>query len=187
MPQHQAFVDYTPPVVQIHPIRGDLSGTDRTMHLKWTALDAHLAHRPIEINYRTLPDGRWYTVARALANTGKYDWVLPKSLNGRIMVRVSARDQAGNRVDAASGAVDLQTMFQVKESIDKRKQVPTVVQLTPKDKERARKLLQQGVDHLSKGEADLAVSRLRDALRFRSFHDARACVPGGRPLRCTQF
>ncbi|MHC4235527.1 MAG: hypothetical protein ACYSUQ_10465, partial [Planctomycetota bacterium] len=43
-----AYVDYTPPIVQLHRPRVDPRAVDnRHLSIRWTALDAHLPPRPI--------------------------------------------------------------------------------------------------------------------------------------------
>lgn len=168
-PQRSAFVDYTPPVVQFHPVRPGAAPGPRVLHLKWTAIDANLGSRPIEIAYRELPDGRWETVARALPNTGRFDWRLDGDLHGRIMLRISVRDKGGNRSEAALGASDLDALFASQTAVgpaESPASKPVVNPGAPTEQARARgqRLYEQARGHLARGDHRLAVSRLRDAL-----------------------
>ena len=98
-PHQWAFVDYTPPVVQLHELRRATIVGRRALQIRWTAIDTHLTARPVEISYRRLPDGRWRPLAPdPLANTGRYDWRLPDDLFGPLAVRLAVRDQGGHRV-----------------------------------------------------------------------------------------
>ena len=167
-PGHWAFVDYTPPVVQFHPVRPGTDANPRTLQLRWTVIDANLVSRPIEISWRRLPDGPWQTVASAVSNSGRYDWRLVEGLRGIIMVRISARDRGGNQSEAAAGAVDLDAIFASRGPAETTR--PATARATtrpaPTEKEltRAHHLHEQAVAYLGRGEYRLAISRLRDAL-----------------------
>lgn len=168
-PQQWAFVDYTPPVVQLHPVRPGSSGPARTLLIKWTAIDAHLASRPVTLTYRVLDDGSWEAIAQALANTGRFEWRIPDDLTGRIMVRISVRDAAGNLSSAALGSTDLDRLFRpapaapeptpVAVSADAARREPTEL-----DRVRAQRLIEQATAHAARQQHALAISRLKDAL-----------------------
>jgi len=168
-PQQWAFVDYTPPVVQLHPVRPGSSGPARTLLVKWTAIDAHLASRPVALTYRTLDDGAWETIARALANTGRFEWRIPDDVTGRIMLRISVRDAAGNLSTAALGATDLEGLFRPAPAApeptpaavpaDQARHEPTEL-----DRARAQRLFEQATAHAARRQHQLAISRLKDTL-----------------------
>lgn len=169
-PQQWAFVDFTPPVVQLHPVRIGIEGGSRILHLKWTAIDAHLTSRPVELSYRHLPAGTWRTIASALSNTGRYDWRPDEDVTGRIMIRISVGDRGHNTSEAAS----IVTLEEVPADGDSTSLAPAATTqpadpppaLTDADRRRAQRLLQQGTWHRLRGEHRLAISRLRDALRI---------------------
>ena len=88
-PHLWAFVDYTMPVVQLHPPRQTTMLGHRVLQIRWTAIDTHLGPRPVEIMYQRLPGREWYSVTDApLPNTGRYDWRLPTDLDGSVAVCV---------------------------------------------------------------------------------------------------
>jgi len=163
-PQQWAFVDYTPPVVQLHPVRPGSSGPVRTLLIKWTAIDAHLAPRPVTLSYRTLDDGSWETMGLALANTGRFE-----SLTGRIMIRITVRDAAGNQSVAALGATDLDGLFRPPpvEPDSTSSPVPTEearAEPSEPDRARAQRLFEQAMAHAARKQHQLAISRLKDTL-----------------------
>jgi Flp pilus assembly protein TadD len=169
-PQQWAFVDFTPPVVQLHPPRIGNNGGLRVLHLKWTAIDAHLTSRPVELSYRLLPAGPWRTIASALSNTGRYDWRPDEEVTGRIMVRISVRDRGDNKSEAAT-VVNLDEALADKASDPLDRAATTQPRDPPPapteaDLQRAQRLLQQGTWHRLRGEHRLAISRLRDALHI---------------------
>lgn len=110
-PQLQAFVDYTPPVVQLHDLRQTSVLGQRIVQLRWTAIDTNLTSRPVEILYQRPPDETWYPVAsEPLANTGRYDWRLPEDSHGTIAVRLTVADLGGHRVDSERKVIEIASL-----------------------------------------------------------------------------
>ncbi len=162
VPQQWAFVDYTPPIVQLHPIqvgRGDALGT--RLQLRWTAIDAHFDPRPIELSYRIAPDGEWTQLADRLSNTGRYDWCPPTQLEGRVVVRLTARDRSGHRVCAVGRAVELEKITATEEPPGN---APGAEELAPTDQKRAETLFRRGMVHKERGEYRQAAARFQEAL-----------------------
>ena len=106
---HQtAFVDFSPPVVQLHPLRLTSMLGQRVLQIRWTAIDSQLDARPIELNYQRPPAGPWIPVSTdPLANTGRYDWRLPDDLTGAVTLRVTVSDQGGHRTDSETQTLEL--------------------------------------------------------------------------------
>ena len=49
-PPHQwAFVDYTPPVVQLHTLRQTTVLAQRVLQVRWTAIDSNFGARPVTL------------------------------------------------------------------------------------------------------------------------------------------
>jgi len=168
-PQQWAFVDYTPPVVQLHPVRPGSLAPARTLLVKWTAIDAHLAPRPVCLTYRSLDDGPWETIAQSLANTGRFEWRVPDELTGRIMLRISVRDAAGNLSTAALGATDLDALFRLASRTPAPAEVvaePIPREPTEAERVRAQRLFEQATAHAARRQHPLAISRLKDALKL---------------------
>ena len=98
-PQSQVFVDSVAPVVQLHKVRQTSMLGRRIVQLRWTAVDSHLTTRPIEFEYRNLPNGEWVAVTpNPLGNTGRFDWRVPTDLSGSVGIRLVVRDEGGHRV-----------------------------------------------------------------------------------------
>lgn len=168
-PQLWVRIDEDAPVVQIHrPVLAPQSGGRPTLWLRWTVLDDGLGERPIELHYRVLPDGAWQELARELPNAGAYDWVAPPDLAGELVVRLTARDQAGHSTEAISPAVALTATATEEPASSAREPEPDERNhvLNTDDMKRARELLRQGRRHEMHGDHELAVARLRDALQI---------------------
>lgn len=170
LPQQWAFVDYTPPILQIRPLSAEHEAAVRVVRIRWTALDDHFEARPIQLAYRFAPDEEWRQIGEPLANTGLYDWRPPEDLEGRVVVRVSACDKGGNRVEAVARAMDLVETVVAAPAVAG----PVVAAAAPDITitgplpagalDRADKIFRRGVAHKERGEYRLAVSRFRDAL-----------------------
>ena len=171
-PQRWACVDFTPPVVQLHPPQVDPRAADNaTVSIRWTAIDAQFPPRPVSLSYRVAPDGQWQTIAGNLANTGRYDWRVPADLPGRVVLRVAVLDRGGNRAEAAR-AFELAPAAQARGEADPA-DAEVVASLTSRiqtidetARQRSRKLYDQGLWHRDRGERTLARARLRDALKL---------------------
>ncbi|MCP4593942.1 MAG: tetratricopeptide repeat protein [bacterium] len=164
-PHEWAFVDYTPPIVQVHPVRKDApDGVRPRLQIRWTAIDAFFSPRPIELEYRVAPDGEWNTLADRLSNTGRYDWIAPEHLVGRVVIRVTARDRGGHRVSAVASAVEIAPI-----SVPEPDSAPPAEHTKPDplsgtDRERAEALFRRGLMHKEAGEFRVAAARFQDAL-----------------------
>lgn len=97
MPQFEAFVDFTPPVVQLHPATMTASLGQRVIQIRWTAIDAHFDPRPIHLEFQAAGTEWNATSAEPMANTGRFDWRVPQGLAGSLNLRAWAQDRAGNR------------------------------------------------------------------------------------------
>ena len=174
-PHYWAYVDYTPPVVQLHKIGQENPATvPQTLHFRWSAIDNSLASRPIDLAYQGLPDGPWQPIAGPIANSGSYDWRVPTDFHKRIRVRITVRDRCGHVVEAISPATD------IKRPVPPAPRPPQQSTIVPTAREarltsqvrndvsdrqaRALQLYQQGKQHSIRGEFRLAESRLRNSL-----------------------
>lgn len=95
-PELVVAVDLQPPIVErltAEVGQGELTGR---LVIRWSARDANLESRPINLFYGTFPDGPWSTVAAGLENTGSYTWRLERHLPDRFYLRLETRDAAGN-------------------------------------------------------------------------------------------
>lgn len=107
-PHRWVFVDYTEPVVQLHALRQSASLGQRILQVRWTAIDAHLPARPVELSYRRPPSTTWTPmIAEPVANTGRFDWRVPEAMVGPVGVRLTVRDKGGHRVISKEHTLEL--------------------------------------------------------------------------------
>jgi hypothetical protein len=86
-------VDTTAPFLQLRPIEPIQNGT---IDLRWTASDKNLGAEPINLYYRTRPEGPWQAIARNFKNEGLYRWSFPRDQGSQFFVKVEVVDLAGN-------------------------------------------------------------------------------------------
>ncbi len=89
-------VDLTKPVAAIVSAEEGTGPESGHLVIRWTAEDEELAAAPISLAYSNRPGGPWTSIARELADTGRYAWPLPAAEQGPIYLRLEARDAAGN-------------------------------------------------------------------------------------------
>ena len=186
LPQQWAFVDFTPPIVQLHPVQVQQpAGGREQLQVRWTAIDANFDARPITLSYRLAPDGEWAEIGERLANTGRFDWTPPEQLEGRVVVRLTVTDRSGHRVSAVTRAVDL-----IKNSAGdaglaaadtSSAAEPAPAALDAAAEQRAEALFRRGVLHKERGEYRLAAARFQDALAINP-HMPEALVNLGETL-----
>jgi hypothetical protein len=85
-------VDLTGPELKVDV---DPVTKDATMDIRWQVSDKNLSPEPIQIFYAPQAGGPWQLVAKA-PNDGVYHWALPRDLPAHFVIRVEARDLAGN-------------------------------------------------------------------------------------------
>lgn len=96
-PQSWTLVDYTPPVLQLHQARLIAAPSSQPrIQLSWSAYDAHLPARPIELSYRQPGQPSWTPIDARLANVGRADWCVPDGVSGPVEIRVLVRDRVGH-------------------------------------------------------------------------------------------
>jgi len=179
-PHLWAFVDYTAPIVQLHPPRQTTVLGQSVLQFHWTAIDAHLGPRPVEIWYRRLPTEDWdRTTSAPLPNTGRYDWRLPVDLNGAIAVRVSVCDLGGHRVESEPQIVELASFASpppvaeplgTKAGTRFRGSVQGNRPGSSRAKERAARLFAEALAAGTRGEYRKGIARLREVVRLNPEH-----------------
>jgi hypothetical protein len=87
-------VDTTPPLVMLREVEPIVESGSLTIH--WSAKDKNLAAEPINLYYRTRPEGQWQVVAHGLKNDGAYRWNFPHNEGFQFFFKIEAADQAGN-------------------------------------------------------------------------------------------
>jgi len=172
-PQRQVFVDFTPPVVQLHPVRQTTQLGQRTLQIRWTAVDSQLTARPVEIAFQRPPETAWRPVViEPLANTGRYDWRVPDEISGSVAFRVSVSDLGGHRIDSERQVVELGAapLTEKPLAVGTTGQFvdPEVTALpgSKKAKERITKLLAEAAAHGDHGEFVEGIARLREAVKL---------------------
>lgn len=169
-PQLQVFVDYTPPVVQLHDLRQTASLGQRVVQVRWTAIDAHLPPRPVELLYRQPPATTWQpAVAEPLANTGRFDWRIADDLSGAVEVRVVVRDRGGNRAESAEMGLDLLPIATVADDVGSASEEEKggAAKAAPAHeavRSRVEKLLIEGRALRERGDHRRAIARLREVV-----------------------
>lgn len=89
-------VDMTRPVVNVSDLRVGAGDDWGHLLMTWSAQDKNLAPDPVEILISAQPEGPWMTLARGQKPEGSAKIALPREMNGRVYVRLEARDLAGN-------------------------------------------------------------------------------------------
>jgi Flp pilus assembly protein TadD len=178
-PIHQILVDLSPPLLQAHSATLHERNGRRTLTTRWTAYDAHFGPNPITLEYRTKGDPQWRTMVREMPNDESFDWAIPLSLSGKITVRLTARDTAGNVSTASFSPVDIErlesrkppkeeTALQAESNSAREDTVSpetSETTLLPSGRaERAEALLSQARWHVARGEWSPAKQRLSELL-----------------------
>ena len=176
-PQQWVFVDYTAPVVQLHPLRQTTVLGRPVVQLRWTAIDASLTSRPIEVEYRQPPATNWHPLtANPLANTGRYDWRLPESLGGPLAVRIHVSDEGGHRVTSTTRTLELRPPTPPASlpaspnasfgNLPEQIITEPIAAPNRHARTRARQLLDEGLALRDRGDYRRAIARLREAVKL---------------------
>ncbi len=104
-PQSWVEVDTTKPVVRIQQAEMGRGSEMGKLFITWTAADKNLSTQAsISLSYagclegqpEGLSEGPWKPIASEYNNSGRCVWLLPEDVPNRILVKVEARDRAGN-------------------------------------------------------------------------------------------
>jgi hypothetical protein len=90
----QVIVDQTAPTLQVQ-LRELTPGE---VELAWTAADDHLNVESLRLEFLDAGTQNWQAVGIAPADSGRTSWTVPQG--GRVLVRGTVADQAGNEVSA---------------------------------------------------------------------------------------
>jgi Tfp pilus assembly protein PilF len=171
-PHECVFVDFTPPVVQLHPLRRSSSLGQALVQMRWTAIDAHLAPRPIDLLYQPRPDTTWMPMAEEpVANTGRFDWRPPDGMAGSIAVKIAVTDLGGNRVVSEPQLVETSatadtTPAATTGSRSPHSEDPPAIPGSKRAKERVSKLFAEAMTLRDRGEFAGGVSKLREVVKL---------------------
>jgi hypothetical protein len=95
------FADVALPVIALtSPVGGEVWGPGTLHAITWTASD-NVGVDSVNVDYSVV-GSPWLPVARGIANSGSFNWILPLELSDETLVRVTAYDAAGNARSAES-------------------------------------------------------------------------------------
>ncbi|MCZ6698374.1 MAG: hypothetical protein O7D94_05515, partial [Planctomycetota bacterium] len=97
VPHQWVYVDHLNPDVQIVELRPDENFLDnREIHLRWRATDERFSDRPVRLHFRSEQTKSYKLISENLIAEGSHRWTVPEGISGRLSIKVSAVDQAGN-------------------------------------------------------------------------------------------
>lgn len=170
-PQQTVFVDYTPPLVQLHAPKLDVVNGQRMLQIRWSAVDSQFGARPIELAYQHAPQRTWSLLTPdAVANTGRYDWRIPDELKGSVTIRVAASDRGGNRVATECPPVEVtgpesaapQQDMQIGPTGGQDSTIPG----SKRARERVARLFEEAMALRDRGEYSESMARFREVARL---------------------
>jgi tetratricopeptide (TPR) repeat protein len=179
-PHERAFVDYTPPVVQLHPPRLTTSLGERTVQVRWTAIDGQLSSRPIRLEYQAAGALEWRNaMPEPLSNTGRFDWRVPEGLTGTALLRIVVTDRGGNQAASEPQVVSLRgaeesdsppappaSLPASRPSAPAHEDTEVTIPGSRRAQERVAMLLVEAQQAAERGDASRAIARLREAVRL---------------------
>ncbi|MBN2562264.1 MAG: hypothetical protein JXQ75_15170 [Phycisphaerae bacterium] len=198
-PQQCVRVDRSAPMVQILAFQpDDHFDLNREFHVRWTVQDDNLPDRPVKLHYRSEQTKTFQIAADLLAADSSYRWTVPEHISGRIEVKVSATDRAGNtgrcitdrlRIEGSGGPPQAERsddqVLASSNSGDGVIRLPhneppaTIETISDQAAKQAKKLYDLGTWHRLRGEHGLAVQRLREASQLNpNLLDARNDLAG---------
>ena len=93
-PSLRVVVDQTPPALEFMGVRP--GNEPNRLTVTWKMQDDNPLPKPISLYAAPESGGPWAPLAEGLENTGSYSWTIDPELPGRLFLRLSARDLAGN-------------------------------------------------------------------------------------------
>ncbi|HET6326552.1 MAG TPA: hypothetical protein VFG04_17885 [Planctomycetaceae bacterium] len=95
-PSIVVLVDKTPPTAQLLPPQIGRGKSHNKVLLRWTAEDADFGPTPVQLEYAAEKAGPWQKIGENQPNTGRYIWSIDPGLPGKVFVRLTVTDRAGN-------------------------------------------------------------------------------------------
>jgi len=95
-PSIVVMVDKTAPVAQLLAPQIGRGKSRNKVLLRWVAEDAHFGPTPILLEYAAQGAGPWQKIGDWQANSGRYIWSIEPGLPGKVYVRLTVKDRAGN-------------------------------------------------------------------------------------------
>ncbi|HEX3148261.1 MAG TPA: hypothetical protein VHR66_09255 [Gemmataceae bacterium] len=96
-PDLNVILDTTPPKIELMPLQS-IPDQPGKIRVAWKLSDRHMAHPSIRLHFST--DGRTWLPMDAVIANGYADWTMPAGLPHQVMIRLTARDDAGNEATA---------------------------------------------------------------------------------------
>lgn len=100
VPALEVIVDQTPPAVELMPLRQGRGANSNKILIQWKYSDEFPADLPISLSYAVNPEGPWHKIGDWMENSGRYVWTVDSTIPSRFLLRVDARDRAGNTQSA---------------------------------------------------------------------------------------
>jgi hypothetical protein len=95
-PQMRVEVDMTPPEGTLYGLQ-PAQGQPNAVVIRWKASDLNLPQRPIRLEWAERKGGPWQTIGEGdLPNTSYYTWKLPERIPGKVYLKMTITDLAGN-------------------------------------------------------------------------------------------
>jgi hypothetical protein len=95
-PQMRVEVDLTPPEGTLYGLQLAPGQRDSVI-VSWSAKDANLTDKPIRLEWAERKNGPWEPIGEGdLPNTGRFVWKLPAKIPGRVYLKMTITDLAGN-------------------------------------------------------------------------------------------
>jgi hypothetical protein len=95
-PALEVTVDETPPQIELLPLRQGRGNNNDKILIQWKYADEFPADLPIALYYAGSIDGPWQKISDWTENTGKFIWKVDANVPTKFVVRIEARDRAGN-------------------------------------------------------------------------------------------
>jgi hypothetical protein len=95
-PHMRLEVDLTPPEGTLYGLQ-PVQGQTNAVVVRWKASDLNLADKPIRLEWSERKGGPWTRIGDTdLPNTGSYLWKLPDRIAGKVYLKMTITDLAGN-------------------------------------------------------------------------------------------
>jgi hypothetical protein len=95
-PAFEVVVDETPPKIELlAPRQGRGRSADKIL-IEWKYSDDYPAEQPISLYYAEKAEGPWQKISDWTEDTGRYLWTVDASTPPKFLLRIEARDKAGN-------------------------------------------------------------------------------------------
>jgi hypothetical protein len=95
-PSIVVMVDKTPPTAQLSAPQIGRGKSHNKVLLRWVAEDAHFGPTPVLLEYAVEKAGPWTKIGDWQANSGHYIWPIESGMPGKVYVRLTVKDRAGN-------------------------------------------------------------------------------------------